>query len=55
MDELNALPYLENVVRETMRLHAPVSSTVRVAARDDLIPLETPYQDKNGIMRHEIP
>lgn len=55
MDELNALPYLESVVRETMRLHAPVSSTFRISAKDDLIPLEKPYQDQSGILRHEIP
>lgn len=55
MDEINALPYLESVVRETMRVHAPVSSTFRMSAKDDLIPLETPYQDRNGILRHEIP
>ncbi|GJJ14105.1 hypothetical protein Clacol_008362 [Clathrus columnatus] len=55
MDELNALPYLELIVREIMRLHAPVASTIRLSAKDDLIPLENPYQDKNGILRHEIP
>lgn len=55
MDELNALPYLESVVRETMRLHSPVSGTPRVSLKDDLIPLETPYKDKNGILRHNIP
>lgn len=54
MDELNALPYLEFVVRETMRVHAPVSSTVRIAAKDDIIPCETPFQDRNGVLRHEI-
>lgn len=55
MDELNSLPYFECVVRETMRLHSPVSGTTRVSAKDDLIPLEKPYKDKNGILRHEIP
>jgi hypothetical protein len=27
MDDLNALPYLDCVVRETMRAHAPVVAT----------------------------
>jgi cytochrome P450 len=27
MDELNALPFLDCVVRETLRLHAPVTAT----------------------------
>lgn len=41
-DELNALPYLDAVIRETMRLHAPVPSTIRVAGKDDLLPLSEP-------------
>ena len=48
MDELNALPYLEAVVRETLRVHAPVSGTIRVAAKDDVVPLERPYVDTQG-------
>ncbi|KAJ7029448.1 cytochrome P450 [Mycena alexandri] len=48
MDELNALPYLDCVVRETQRAHAPVPISFRVAMRDDIIPLENPYTDRNG-------
>ncbi|KAJ7182982.1 cytochrome P450 [Mycena crocata] len=48
MDELNSLPYLENVVRETMRVHAPVSFTIRVAMEDDILPLSKPYMDTKG-------
>ncbi|KAJ7687494.1 cytochrome P450 [Mycena rosella] len=48
MDELNSLPYLEMVVRETMRLHAPVVFTQRMAMQDDVLPLSKPYIDKNG-------
>ncbi|KAH9930922.1 cytochrome P450 [Fomitopsis serialis] len=48
MDELNALPYLEAVVRESMRVYAPVSATIRVSAREDVIPLERPYVDRKG-------
>ncbi|KAJ7454599.1 cytochrome P450 [Mycena galericulata] len=48
MDELNALRYLDCVVRETLRLHAPVTQSARVAMCDDVIPLDTPYVDIHG-------
>lgn len=48
MDELNALPYLDMVLRETLRLHAPVPSTVRVAVEDNILPLGTPVTDRKG-------
>ncbi|KAF8202818.1 cytochrome P450 [Mycena galopus ATCC 62051] len=48
MEELNSLPYLEQVVRETMRVHAPVVHTHRMAMEDDLLPLSKPYIDKKG-------
>jgi cytochrome P450 len=54
MEELNALPYLDAVVRETMRLHAPVPSTFRVATKDDAIPLNTPFKDTKGVLRECI-
>ena len=53
-DELNALPFLDAVVRETLRLHAAVPSTVRIAMHDDVIPLSEPIIDKNGVKRDEI-
>lgn len=49
MDELASLTYLDYVVRETMRVHAPVPSTVRVAGKDDVLPLNQPYTDKDGV------
>lgn len=48
MDKLNALPYLDMVVRETLRVHAPVPSTIRVAVKDDMLPLNTPVTDRTG-------
>lgn len=48
MDELNDIPYLDAVVRETLRLHAPVPSTLRVAVKDDILPLGHPVQTTNG-------
>lgn len=54
MDELNELPYLDAVVRETMRVHAPVPSTIRIATKDDIIPLGTPYVDVHGQVHDNI-
>jgi hypothetical protein len=48
MDQLNALPYLDAVVRETLRIHAPVPSTMRMAVHDDVLPLGEPVKNKNG-------
>ncbi|GAA5844471.1 hypothetical protein JCM9279_006316 [Rhodotorula babjevae] len=40
--DLDALPYLDAVTRELLRLESPVTATIRHASRDDLIPLSTP-------------
>ena len=54
MDDLLALPYLDAVVRETLRVFPPVSTTIRTATKEDLIPLNTPFTDKNGIVRGSV-
>ena len=48
MDELNSLPYLDAVVRETLRLHAPVPNSGRIAVKDDILPLGKPVVDRFG-------
>jgi cytochrome P450 len=56
-DELSALeklPLLDAVVRESLRLHAPVPATIRIAERDDVIPVAGPYMDKHGAMHESI-
>lgn len=55
MDQLNALPYLDMVVRETLRVHAPVPSTLRVAMKDDVLPLNQPFTDRRGKVHTCIP
>jgi len=54
MEQLNLLPYLDAVVRETLRVHSVVPNTVRVAVQDDSLPLGTSFLDKNGQTRNEI-
>ncbi|KAG8215243.1 cytochrome P450 [Butyriboletus roseoflavus] len=54
MDELMALPYLDAVVKETLRVHSPVPGTERIAMKDDVLPVEKPYTDKNGVVRDSI-
>ncbi|KAJ6453867.1 cytochrome P450 [Mycena vitilis] len=48
MDDLNSLPYLENVLREVMRMYPPVAFTMRQAMEDDVLPLGKQYLDRNG-------
>ncbi|KAF9256099.1 cytochrome P450 [Marasmius fiardii PR-910] len=41
-------PYLDAVVHETLRLHAPVLETTRIAAESDVLPLSMPIMTKDG-------
>ncbi|OSD05293.1 cytochrome P450 [Trametes coccinea BRFM310] len=54
MDELMALPYLDMVVRESLRLHAPIPETGRVAMRADVIPLDRPFTDRDGVVHDHV-
>ncbi|KIK96519.1 hypothetical protein PAXRUDRAFT_825881 [Paxillus rubicundulus Ve08.2h10] len=47
-EAIDALPYLDAVVRETLRLCPPVHGTMRVATRDDNIPISSPILLRNG-------
>ncbi|KZT02793.1 cytochrome P450 [Laetiporus sulphureus 93-53] len=54
MDDLQALPFLDVVVRESLRLYAPVPSSLRVAVKDNTIPLQKPFLDVHGQLRDSI-
>lgn len=49
------LPLLDAVVRETLRLHAPIAETSRQAIQDDVIPVSRPYLDAQGVEHNSIP
>ena len=54
MDDLNGLPYMDAVVRETLRLYPAVASILRQAAKDDCIPLSKPFTDTKGVVHNEV-
>ena len=54
MDELNALSYLDSVVRESLRLNPAIPGTTRIAVRDEEIPVGGGYVDRNGVKRSSI-
>ena len=54
MDDLNGLPFMDAVVRETLRLYPAVASVLREARKDDCIPLSKPFTDTKGIVHNEI-
>ncbi|TFK54257.1 cytochrome-450 hydroxylase [Heliocybe sulcata] len=45
---ISNLPYLHNVVRESLRLIPPVHSSLRVATQDDVIPVSSPVRLRDG-------
>ncbi|KAJ7031179.1 cytochrome P450 [Mycena alexandri] len=45
---VSELPYLDATVLEILRLHPPVSETLREAIYDDIIPLGTPIVTRSG-------
>ncbi|KAG5637254.1 hypothetical protein H0H81_005254 [Sphagnurus paluster] len=53
-DELVALPYLDAVCRETLRLYPPISVVSRKARNDIMIPLSTPLKGIDGRDIQEI-
>ncbi|KAI0069487.1 cytochrome P450 [Panus rudis PR-1116 ss-1] len=53
-DELMAMPYLEAIVRETLRMYPPVTFVSRETFKDIVLPLSKPIRDINGREMQEI-
>ncbi|QRW13171.1 cytochrome P450 family protein [Ceratobasidium sp. AG-Ba] len=54
MAELDKLPYLDKVIRECLRVHPAVPSTVREATDEINIPLSQSLKDKRGVQRSYV-
>jgi len=54
MSLVDKLPYLNAVVQETLRLCPPAHSTIRVAIKDDVIPLSYPIKLRDGTVTPEV-
>ncbi|ESK81020.1 cytochrome p450 [Moniliophthora roreri MCA 2997] len=53
--DYDSMPFLNAVIKETLRLHPIVTSLIREASEDDIIPLEYPIPSASGDMLSEIP
>lgn len=54
-ETLNALPFLDNVVRETLRYTPPATCTAREAAKDTTLPLTWPVRGRDGSLIETLP
>jgi len=43
-DHVSDLPYIDKVIKESMRFIPPIHSSLRVAGQDDVIPTSQPYK-----------
>ncbi|KAI0631058.1 cytochrome P450 [Trametes polyzona] len=53
-DQLHALPFLEAVCRETLRLHPPAIQIIRQTTRDSILPLSQPIRGTDGTLLSSI-
>ncbi|KAJ8518035.1 hypothetical protein ONZ45_g4850 [Pleurotus djamor] len=52
--DLDGMPYLSAVLKESMRFHPALYHTYRFAVKDDVLPLSNPIVDTNGDTLTEI-
>ncbi|KAF5360341.1 hypothetical protein D9756_005086 [Leucocoprinus leucothites] len=53
-DQITSLPFLDAVVRETLRLHPPLGIAIRTARKDMVLPFSKPIKTTTGASISEI-
>uniref|UniRef100_A0A0W0FHZ6 Putative cytochrome P450 n=1 Tax=Moniliophthora roreri TaxID=221103 RepID=A0A0W0FHZ6_MONRR len=53
--DLNNLPFLDAIVKETLRLFPPLITVDRIAVKDTVLPLLKPIQLEDGTMAESLP
>ncbi|SJK99587.1 uncharacterized protein ARMOST_02895 [Armillaria ostoyae] len=53
--DLESMPYLSAMIKETFRYHPVVYNIFRYASQDDVLPLSTPITTTSGGVLHELP
>lgn len=54
-ENIASLPFLDSVTKEVLRLRPPVTATLRMAAKSDIIPLGRPIALRNGQVLSGVP
>ena len=53
--DMDQMPYLQAVIKETLRVHPLIPHMFRGALKDDVLPLSKPLRTRSGKMLSEIP
>jgi len=53
-EEINSLPCLDAIVRETLRTYSITPGILRVVAEDTMLPLSKPYVDREGNKQNSV-
>lgn len=53
--DLDGMPYLAAVLKESMRFHPAIYQNYRQAAKDDVLPLSTPIKNTSGELIDSLP